>query len=113
MSAIERIDRCLASNRHPTPCVIIDLGSVRQRCMALQSLLPQARLYYAVKANPAGAVIAELASLGIGFDLASHGEIERCLQLGIASDRFCFGNTIEREKRHRSGTPDWYRSVCL
>src|SRR5271165_4863770 len=97
MSAVERIDRDPASNRHPTPCVIIDLASVRQRCMALQSLLPEARVYYAVKTNPTRAVIAVLATLGIGFDLASAGEIERCLQLGIASDRFCFGNTIKRE----------------
>ena len=50
-----------------------------------------------MKANPAGPVIAALASLGIGFDLASVGEIDRCCQLGIAADRFCFGDTIKPE----------------
>ena len=97
MNAVARIDRYLAQHMPSTPCVIIDLETVRQRCMALQALLPDARIYYAVKANPAGAVISALASLGVGFDLASAGEIERCQQLGIASDRFCFGNTIKRE----------------
>jgi ornithine decarboxylase len=97
MNAVERIDQYLTRHMSPTPCLIIDLESVRQRCMALQSLLPHAQVYYAVKANPAGPVISELASLGIGFDLASAGEIDRCLQLGIATDRFCFGNTIKRE----------------
>ena len=43
-------------------------------------------------------MISALASLGIGFDPASVGEIDRCAQLGIASDRFCFGNTIKRER---------------
>ena len=97
MNAVARIDRYLARHMPLTPCVIIDLETVRQRCIALQALLPDARIYYAVKANPAGTVISALASLGVGFDLASAGEIERCQQLRIASDRFCFGNTIKRE----------------
>ena len=42
-------------------------------------------------------MISALANQGIGFDLASAGEIDRCLQLGIPTDRFCFGNTIKRE----------------
>jgi ornithine decarboxylase len=98
MNAIARIDRYLARHMPLTPCVIIDLETVRQRCIALQALLPDARIYYAVKANPAGTVISALASLGVGFDLASAGEIERCQQLGIATNRFCFGNTIKRER---------------
>ena len=97
MNAVERIDHYLARQALSTPCVIIDLETVRQRCTALQALLPQARIYYAVKANPTGAVISALAGLGVGFELASAGEIDRCLQLGIASDRFCFGNTVKRE----------------
>jgi hypothetical protein len=36
-----------------------------------------------LKANPAGEVIAALAGSDIGFDLASTGEIDRCLALGI------------------------------
>lgn len=97
MNAMARIDQYLARHMPPTPCVIIDLEAVRQRCTMLQALLPQAHIYYAVKANPSSAVISALAGLGIGFDLASAGEIDRCLTLGIASDRFCFGNTVKRE----------------
>ncbi len=98
MNAVARIDRYLAQHTPSTPCVLIDLETVRQRCMALQALLPDARIYYAVKANPAVAVISALASLDVGFELASAGEIERCQQLGIATNRFCFGNTIKRER---------------
>ena len=43
MNALARIDRCLAQHMPSTPCVIIDLETVRQRCMALQALLPDAR----------------------------------------------------------------------
>lgn len=97
MDALHRIDKFLSNHSLPTPFLIVDLESVRQRCRALQSLLPQARVYYAVKANPLAPVISALAGLGISFDLASTGEIERCRQLDIGSARFCFGNTIKRE----------------
>ncbi|MGA3402385.1 MAG: type III PLP-dependent enzyme [Acetobacteraceae bacterium] len=94
---LARIDRFIAEHTPATPCVIVDLETVRQRYGALRALLPGARLYYAVKANPAVPVIAALDGLDIGFDLASSGEIERCRMLGIAPERFCFGNTVKRE----------------
>lgn len=92
-----RIDDYLARQMPPTPCVVIDLDIVRERYRALRELLPSALIYYAVKANPAPDVIAALAGTDIGFDLASRGEIDRCRNLGIAPDRFCFGNTIKYE----------------
>ena len=97
-STLKRLDRFLALHAPPTPCVIIDLATVRERLTALSALLPTARIYYAVKACPAAQVIAALAKLGTGFDLASTGEIDRCLALGIGPDRICFGNTIKRER---------------
>jgi ornithine decarboxylase len=57
MNAVERIDQHLARHMLATPCVIIDLETVRQRCAALRTLLPAALIYYAVKANPTPAVI--------------------------------------------------------
>jgi ornithine decarboxylase len=97
-STTERIDDYVAQHAPPTPCVIIDLATVRQQYDTLHALLPAAHIYYAVKANPAAPVLAALAGLNIGFDLASAGEIGRCLALGIAVDRFCFGNTIKRKR---------------
>jgi ornithine decarboxylase len=98
MNTLQRIDHYVAQHLPPTPCVIIDLATVRQRFRALHDLLPHAQIYYAVKANPAAPVIEALSPLGIGFDLASTGEIDRCLSLGIGADRLCFGNTIKRER---------------
>ncbi|MBU6499052.1 MAG: type III PLP-dependent enzyme [Rhodospirillales bacterium] len=91
------MDRHLQDTTPATPCVVIDLATVRARFAALQALLPDARILYAVKANPAAPVIAALAALACAFDLASAGEIDRCVGLGIGADRVCFGNTIKRE----------------
>ncbi len=97
LATIARIDAYLAHHVPASPCLIVDLETVRQRYRALRDALPQTRVYYAVKANPAAPVIAALAAEGANFDLASAGEIARCLDLGIAPDRFCFGNTIKPE----------------
>ena len=35
---------------------------------------------------------------GANFDVASRGEIELCLDNGVAADRLSFGNTIKKEK---------------
>lgn len=93
----EKIDRFLATQRPELPCIVLDLDVVRARYSALQASFPDATIFYAVKANPAADVLATLAAAGANFDLASEGEIDRCRSLGIAADRFSFGNTIKRE----------------
>jgi ornithine decarboxylase len=92
-----RLDRFLSEQSNPTPLVVVDLEIVRAQYLALLQLFQQTAVFYAVKANPAPAVIGALAALGARFDLASEGEIDRCLGLGIAADRLSFGNTIKRE----------------
>ena len=94
---LERIDRFLAEQRPPTPCIVIDLDVVRASYRALEALFPRATIFYAVKANPRMEVIAALAGLGASFDLASEGELRRCHELGIPPGRLSFGNTIKRE----------------
>jgi ornithine decarboxylase len=93
----KKIDQFLATRRASLPCVVVDLDVVRAKYFALRAAFPNATIFYAVKANPAADVLAAVAFLGAKFDLASKGEIERCLELGIAPDRLSFGNTIKRE----------------
>ena len=94
----ERIERFLRETTADTPFIVVDLDMVRSRYRTLRQLLPTATIYYAVKANPAPAVIAALAEMGASFDLASAGEIDRCLELGVPTARCSFGNTIKREQ---------------
>src|ERR1019366_3036475 len=95
--ATGRMDQFLSKQSNSTPLIVVDLDIVRGQYLALSQLFPQTAIYYAVKANPAPAVIGALAPLGARFDLASEGEIDRCLDLGIAAGRLSFGNTIKRE----------------
>ncbi len=92
-----KIDRFLAEGTAATPFLVVDLDVVRAQHRRLAATMPFAEIFYAVKANPAPEILSALAELGVGFDLASDGEIERCASLEIASSRFSFGNTIKRE----------------
>ena len=94
----ERIARFLAENRPETPCLVVDLDVIAEAYDVLRWYLPLARVYYAVKANPAPQIVAMLDRKGANFDVASRGEIELCLANGVAADRLSFGNTIKKEK---------------
>ena len=94
----ERISCFLAEHSPETPCLVVDLDVIAEAYEALHWYLPLARIYYAVKANPAAEIIAMLDGKGASFDVASRGEIELCLANGVAPDRLSFGNTIKKEK---------------
>jgi ornithine decarboxylase len=94
----ERIARFLAENRPETPCLVVDLDVIAEAYDLLRWHLPLARVYYAVKANPAAEIVAMLERKGANFDVASRGEIELCLSNGITPDRLSYGNTIKKEK---------------
>ena len=94
----DRIARFLAERRPETPCLIVDLDVVAEAYEALRRYLPLARIFYAVKANPAEDVLSMLRELGSNFDVASRGEIDLVLDKGIAPERISFGNTIKKER---------------
>ena len=91
-----KIDRFLAERQPETPCLVVDLDVISANFGALRSALPQAEIYYAVKANPASPVLQRLVELGSNFDAASLSEIERCLAAGADPQRIAFGNTAKK-----------------
>ncbi|HEY1259256.1 MAG TPA: type III PLP-dependent enzyme [Stellaceae bacterium] len=94
----DRIARFLAEHRPDTPCLVVDLDMIAAAYDGLRRCLPLARVFYAVKANPAAEIVAMLDGKGANFDVASRGEIELCLANGIEAERMSFGNTIKKEK---------------
>jgi ornithine decarboxylase len=79
------------------PCLVLDLDVVRDNYLAFAKALPDTRVYYAVKANPAPEILRLLADLGACFDVASVNETMAVLAAGATSDRISYGNTIKKE----------------
>jgi len=93
-----RIREFLRTRVDDGPCLVVDLDVVRDNYQAFAKALPDSRVFYAVKANPAPELLALLASLGSCFDAASIAEIEMVLAAGATAERISFGNTIKKER---------------
>ena len=98
----ERIQEFLRNRRQDgldtEPCLVVDLEVVRDNYQTFAKALPDSRVFYAVKANPAPEVLSLLASLGSCFDTATVAEIEMALAAGATPDRISYGNTIKKER---------------
>jgi diaminopimelate decarboxylase len=67
-----------------TPFYLYDLDLMGRRVEALRAVLPRGfQVSFAVKANPALAVVAHLRRCGVGADVASGGELETVLRAGF------------------------------
>jgi len=85
-----------AQHRHASPVLAVDVDVIEQNYETLKNGMPQATIFYAVKANPVAPVLERLSKLGSSFDAASVNEIEYCLNAGAKPSEISFGNTIKK-----------------
>jgi diaminopimelate decarboxylase len=72
------------AERFGTPLYVYDLDVIGRQVAALATVMPErVDLAYAVKANPALAVVAHIGRLGLGADVASAGELALVQRAGI------------------------------
>jgi ornithine decarboxylase len=91
-----KIARFLRDHAPATPCLVLDVDRVEENYRRLKAALPFARVYYAVKANPAAPILTRLTALGSAFDAASWEEVEACLAAGARPEAISFGNTVKK-----------------
>ncbi len=104
-----KIASFLESSALATPCLVLDLDTVAQNYESLRAALPAAKIYYAVKANPAPQILRLLVGKGSCFDAASLPEIEACLSAGARAESISYGNTVKKPSAiaaaHAHGVP--------
>jgi ornithine decarboxylase len=81
-----------------TPFVLIDTAIISQAYDDLRAGFEFAKVYYAVKANPAVEIIDLLKDKGSNFDIASIYELDKVMGRGIGPERISYGNTIKKAK---------------
>ncbi|HOW62139.1 MAG TPA: type III PLP-dependent enzyme, partial [Candidatus Contendobacter sp.] len=69
------------SKARETPFLVVLLDKVRKKFDEFQTGFPNAKIYYAVKANPGMEVLSLLRDLGSYFDIASIYELDSILNL--------------------------------
>ena len=105
-----RIREFLKQRTDDGPCLVVDLDVVRDNYLNFAKVLPDTKVFYAVKANPAPEILKLLASLGCCFDVASVNETQAVLVAGAAPDRISYGNTIKKERDIATAGPALYWS---
>jgi diaminopimelate decarboxylase len=100
--------------RFGTPLYVYDLDVVDRQVAALRSCLPDVvDLAYAVKANPALAVIAHLGRLGLGADVASGGELAAVDRAGIEPGRVVMTGPGKRDDELRAAVTAGIRAITV
>jgi ornithine decarboxylase len=93
-----KVARFLSEVSPATPCLVLDVDRVAENYARLRAAMPLARIYYAVKANPAAPILDRLVGLGSSFDAASFNEVKSCLAAGAAPSAISYGNTVKKER---------------
>lgn len=86
------------SDQHETPFVVIDTQTIDKAYDDLRAGFEFAKVYYAVKANPAVEIIDLLKNKGSNFDIASIYELDKVMSRGVGPERISYGNTIKKAK---------------
>src|SRR5262249_28690761 len=92
-------DPAALAARFGTPFFAYGLDLAGRRVAALRAALPASfDLAFAVKANPNLAVLRHLASLGLGADVASAGELRHARRAGFEPARLVFTGPGKRDE---------------
>ncbi|MDP3037280.1 MAG: pyridoxal-dependent decarboxylase, exosortase A system-associated, partial [Rhodocyclaceae bacterium] len=92
----------LAARVGSTPFYAYDRSLLSQRVAELRKILPAlVKLHYAMKANPLPALVAHMAGLVDGIDVASGGELKVALYAGADPHEISFAGPGKREAELR------------
>lgn len=81
-----------------TPCYLYDRARLSARVRAVRAVLPAALdLHYAIKCNPMPALVAHMAAVVDGLDVASAGELRVALDAGMAPANISFAGPGKRD----------------
>lgn len=88
----DKVLNYIALSDEPPPYLLMDREVVAEKVAIIGKNIRNAKVFYAVKANPDIEVIKLLNSLGVGFEIASEGELQLLASLGIGAERIITSN---------------------
>ena len=108
------VDPGVLAAQYGTPLFVYDLDVVSRQVDALRAILPAGfEVAYAGKANPSVGVVAHLAGLGLGADVASAGELATALRAGVPAGRILMTGPGKRDDELRMAVRAGIRAVTV
>lgn len=90
--------RYLDKEKIETPFLLIDGDKVREKTSMIGRYIRNAKVFYAVKANPDIEILRYLNKLMLGFEIASEGELEMLSSIGVEPSRIISSNPVKSLK---------------
>jgi len=90
--------RYLDTENIETPFLLIDKDKVREKTTMIGRNIKNAKVFYAVKANPDIEILIFLNGLNLGFEIASEGELEILSSIGVEPSRIISSNPVKSLK---------------
>jgi ornithine decarboxylase len=90
--------RYLDTEKTETPFLLIDKDKVREKTTMIGRNIKNAKVFYAVKANPDIEILRFLNGLNLGFEIASEGELEILKSIGVEPSRIISSNPVKSLK---------------
>lgn len=91
----DKVLNFIAVSDERSPYLLIDKDVVREKVELIGKNIKSSKVFYAVKANPDREVLAYLNTLGIGFEIASEGELKILADLGVEPERIITSNPVK------------------
>ena len=89
----------LAEAAGDTPLFVYDRAMLTARAAEWRAAMPrEVQLHYAMKANPFAPLLAHMAAIVDGFDVASGGELALALASGMAAEHISFAGPGKRDR---------------
>jgi ornithine decarboxylase len=97
-STIFKVLRYLDRKRVETPLLLIDKDKIKEKASLVGSGISNSRVFYAMKANPDREILKLVDSMGVGFEIASEGELKLLKVLKVAPERIISSNPVKSHK---------------
>lgn len=94
-ATIQKVLRFLENSELEPPYLLIDKSKIREKVKSVGKRIKNSKVFYAVKANPDIEILRLIKDLGIGFEIASEGELNILSSLGVGKERIISSNPIK------------------
>ncbi|HSE61634.1 MAG TPA: type III PLP-dependent enzyme [Candidatus Saccharimonadales bacterium] len=80
---------------YATPFLYLDLARVEQAYRNFTEFMPNVRVHYAMKCNPAEGILQRLQAIGSSFEIASFTELCALMRIGVHPRDVIFSNPVK------------------
>lgn len=91
----DKMMRFIERSNEKSPYLLIDKDVILEKASIIGKQIRNAKVFYAIKANPDQQILELLNDQGVGFEIASEGELDMLASFGISPDRIITSNTIK------------------